>query len=198
MFISSTYRITGLHHTYRWVTLSVASFSNLYLQNYWVTLHILVSSLKCSPFILGLLTESLDYTRLMDAPPEVQPMFVSSTYRTTGLHYTNGCPTLRAAYVCKLELRNRWVTLLLLVSKLKCSIFFVYFTWRNTRLTYTNGCPTSSGAYVCMFYLQNHWVTLHLWVYNRTFSLSFLGSTYRITGLYYTYGCQTLSAAFVG
>ena len=47
----------------------------------------------------GLLTESLNYARLMDAPPKVLPMFVGSTYRITALHYTYGYATLSAAYV---------------------------------------------------------------------------------------------------
>ena len=64
-----------------------------------VPLHLLVSSLKYSLWLLGLLTESLDYTRLMDAPPKVLPMFVGSTYRITALHFTYGYATLSAAYV---------------------------------------------------------------------------------------------------
>ena len=63
-----------------------------YLRNHWVTLHLLVSSLKCSLSFLGLLTESLDQTRLMIAPPTEHVML-------TGLHQAFGCPTLRAPYV---------------------------------------------------------------------------------------------------
>ena len=73
--INCTFRITGFHYTY------------------WGP------SLKCSVWLLGLLTESLDYTRLMDAPPKVLPMFVSSTYRITELHYTYGYAMLSAADV---------------------------------------------------------------------------------------------------
>ena len=56
------------------------------LQNHRVSLHMWVSGLKSSILLLGLLTESLDHTRLMGAAPKVWPMFVSSTYRITELH----------------------------------------------------------------------------------------------------------------
>ena len=69
----------------------------LYLRNHWVTLHLLVSSLKCRLSFLGLLTESLDHTRLMVAPPTVHLMLA-------GLHQTFGCPALRAPYVAYLYL----------------------------------------------------------------------------------------------
>ena len=39
------------------------------LENHWVSLHLWVSSLKWSLLLLGLLTESLDHTRLMGASP---------------------------------------------------------------------------------------------------------------------------------
>ena len=35
----------------------------------------------------------------MDGPPKVLPIFLSSTYRITELHYTYGYATLSAAYV---------------------------------------------------------------------------------------------------
>ena len=35
----------------------------------------------------------------MDALPKVLPIFLSSTYRITELHYTYGYATLSAAYV---------------------------------------------------------------------------------------------------
>ena len=44
----ATFRITELHYTYGCLTLIDAYVLESYLQNYWVTLHILVSSLKCS------------------------------------------------------------------------------------------------------------------------------------------------------
>ena len=57
-----------------------------YLRNHWVTLHLLVSSLKCSLSFLGLPSESLDQTRLMVAPPTVHLV-------VAGLHQTFGFPT---------------------------------------------------------------------------------------------------------
>ena len=49
---------------------------------------------------LALSTESLCYTILMDAPPQVQPIFVSAIYRITGLHFTYACLASSVAYVC--------------------------------------------------------------------------------------------------
>ena len=59
----------------------------------------------------------------MGVQPQMPPMFVSSTYRITGLHHTYGCTILSATYLCKLYLENHWVTLHLLVSSLKCSYY---------------------------------------------------------------------------
>ena len=49
---------------------------------------------------LALSTESLCYTILINAPPQVQPIFVTATYRITGLHFTYACIASSAAYVC--------------------------------------------------------------------------------------------------
>jgi len=49
-------------------------------------------------------------------------MLVISSYRMPGLHYTYGCRTLRPAYVGYHYVDNKCVTLLLLVSHLKCSL----------------------------------------------------------------------------
>ena len=38
------------------------------------------------------------------------------------MHYTYGCPTLSAAYLCKLYLGDQWVALNVWVSNLKCSL----------------------------------------------------------------------------
>ena len=65
MFVSSTYRITGLHYTYGSATLSAAYVGYLHLLNHWVTQHIWVSNLKGSLCWLALPTESLGYTTLM-------------------------------------------------------------------------------------------------------------------------------------
>ena len=72
--------------------------------------------------MLGLLTESLDHTRLMGAPPKVRPMFVSSTYRITELHYTYGNATLSADHVGYFYFENYWLTPHIWVSNLKGSL----------------------------------------------------------------------------
>ena len=46
-------------------------------------------------------------------------MFVSSTYRITGLHFIDGCATLSAAYVGYLYVENHRVIVQLLVQHLK-------------------------------------------------------------------------------
>ena len=97
MLVSTTFRITELKYTYGCPTLVEACVYYLYFQNQLVTLNLLVSSPKCSVWLLGLLTELLDYSRLMDAPPKI--LFLTSTYRITKLHYTYGYATFSAAYV---------------------------------------------------------------------------------------------------
>ena len=130
MFVSSTYRITKLHYTYGNTTLSEDYVGYLYFENYWLTPHIWVSNLKGSLCWSALPTELLGYITLIGVQPQVQPtllgvpptvqlMFVSSTYRITGLHYTYGSATLSAAYVGYLYVENHRVTLQLLVRHLK-------------------------------------------------------------------------------
>ena len=75
LFIICTFRITWIHYTY-WCPAPSAVYD-----------------------LLGLLTELLDYTRLLDAPPKILPLFLSSTFRITELNYTYGYATLCAAYV---------------------------------------------------------------------------------------------------
>jgi len=58
----------------------------------------------------------------MGAPRYVQFLFVSYTYGTTVLHYTYVWATFSAADVCYLYLENFWVTLLLWVRHLTCSL----------------------------------------------------------------------------
>ena len=99
MLVSTTFRITELKYTYRCPTLVEAFVYYLYFQNQLVTLNLSVSSPKCNVCLLGLLTKLLDYSRLMDAPHKIFPLFVSSTYRITKLHYTYGYASLSAAYV---------------------------------------------------------------------------------------------------
>ena len=58
----------------------------------------------------------------MHAPPKVLPMFVSSTYRITKLHFTYGYARLSAAYVGYLDFKNHLLTPHIYVSNLKWSL----------------------------------------------------------------------------
>ena len=97
-------------------------FVTAILQNHWVSLHLWVFSLKWSLLLLGLLTESLDETRLMGASPEIPPMFVTSTYRSTELHYTFGNATVSADFVGISIFRIAWITPHIWVFNLKGSL----------------------------------------------------------------------------
>ena len=62
----------GAHAHYREpVPLSAAYVGYLFLQNHRALLYLQLSSLKCSLLFLGLVTESLDHTRLISARPKV-------------------------------------------------------------------------------------------------------------------------------
>ena len=135
MFVSSTYRTTGLQDTFRSPTLSATDVSKIFLQNYWVTLHLWLSNLQCNLCLLALTTGLLGYTTLIGALSYVQAMlqcsaykingytknmgallyvpamFVTSTYRITELDYPYGCSSLSAAYDGKLYLLNNWFSL---------------------------------------------------------------------------------------
>ena len=119
MLVRCTFRTTELLYTYGCPTLIETYLYELCLRNHLVTLHLLVSSLNCSLWLLGLLTESLDHTTLLGAPPTVQLMFVCFTYTITGLHYTYGSATLSAAYLGYRYVENHWVILQLCVHHLK-------------------------------------------------------------------------------
>ena len=167
-----------------WMRLLRAAYVGyLFLQNHRALLYLWVSSLNCSLLLLGLVTESLDHTRLIGAPPKVQPTFVSSKYRIY------------------------WVTLHLWVRYLNFSLL-VTSSFRIAGLYITYGCPALNAAYDIKHYLQNHWRKLQVWVSNLTWSLCLLAvpseslsyttlisvqpqvkrmivkSTYRITGLH--------------
>ena len=86
--------------------------------------------------MLLLSAELLGHTIRIGVQALVQHSFAKSTSRIPRLHYTSGCPTLSAAYVCMFYLQNYWVTLHLWVRHL-------------------------SAAYVGLLYFQNHWGTLH-------------------------------------
>ena len=123
---------------------------------------------------LPLLRGSLCYTIVVDAPLQVQPIFVRYTYTITGFHYSFCCSLLSAAYLCKFYLENDCVTLHLWVSNFMCRLcllvlrtellcyttfmdaplyvqtIFVRSTERMTVLHWTYGCPTLCSAYVCV------------------------------------------------
>ena len=104
LLVNSNYRITWLQYTYRSPTLNAAYVFKLYLQNYWFLPHLAVPYFNWNVSLYNLLKKSLAYTTLMGVQYYMQPMFVSSTYRTTGLQYTYRSPTFSAGYVCKLYL----------------------------------------------------------------------------------------------
>ena len=138
----------------------------LYLKNHRLTLIFWVSNLISSLCLLALPTESLCYTILKYALPQVQPIFLSSTYRITTLHYTYGCATLSAAYLSKFYIENDCVTLHLWVAIFMCRLCLLVLpgeslcytarmgallylqpillrcTERITVLRCTSGCPT--------------------------------------------------------
>ena len=99
--MSSTYGVTGLQYTYGNATLSADYVGYLYLHNYWFTPHIQASNPEDSLCWLGLPRESMAYTNLVGAPPQVEPMLVTSTFRITGFRFTYGCPGLSAAFIVR-------------------------------------------------------------------------------------------------
>ena len=109
MFVSSTYRTTGLHSSYRDATFSVASVCKLFLENYWVTLHLWVSNLKCNLCLLALPTGLLGHTKVFSALSYVQAY---------------GCTSSSSAYFCKLYLLKNWSPLNLWMRQLKSSLGF--------------------------------------------------------------------------
>ena len=149
MLVISSLRITCLHYTYGCQTLSVGYVCMFYLDNQRGTLHLQVSNVTFSLLLLAPPTESLACTTLMGAPPQMQPMLVTSSSRITCLHNTYRCPTLSEAYVCMFYLQNHW---------------------RH----YTYGCLALSLAYCCQLPLQNNWVTLHLLMLHLKLSICWL------------------------
>ena len=141
MFLSSTYRLTELHYTYGNATLSADYVGYLYFQNHWVTPYKWVSNPKDSLCWLALPRESLGYTTLIGVQPQVQPMIVRPTYRSTRSHYTFGCPTYSSAYVCKLYVQNHWVTLHLWKRHLKCSLCWLPLRRESPGYTSVIGAP---------------------------------------------------------
>ena len=165
LLVTSSFRITCWRHTLRCLTLSLTYCRYLQLQNNWVTLHLLMRHLKWRLFWLPLPLEWLSLNSNMGVQPSVQPMLVRCTFRITELHYTCGCQPLVNAYLYQLYLRNHCVTLNLMVSSLKCSLWSLGLLTESldhTRLMValatvqlmlaglhqTSGCPTLTAAYV--------------------------------------------------
>ena len=170
MFVSSTYRTTGLQYNHRSPTLSAANVCKLFLQNYWVTLNLWVSNLHYNLYFLAPPTGLLGYTTLIGALSYTQDMFVCSTYnKINGCIKNTGAPPYMPA-------------------------MFVTFTYRITELDYPYECRSLS-AYVCKLYLLNNWFPLHLWIRHITCSLGFVRSINRITGLNYKYACTNFNCS---
>ena len=159
-----------------------------HLQSHWTTLQVWVSKINQCLCLEALPTESLGYTTLICVQPQVQPMFVCSTYRMTGLHYTYGCATFRItelhytyrcprlidALVWEPYLQNRWVTLHLLVSSLKCILWLLSLLTQSLDHTRIMGASPSAlhhtyvwatlrAACVGYLYPMNHWVHYTYW-----------------------------------
>ena len=125
LWITSSFRITCWHHTLGCLTLSLTYCCKLHLQNNWVTLHLLMRHLKWSLCWLPQPLEWLSLNSLMGVQPSVERMLVRFTLRITELHYTCGCQPLVNAYLYQLYLQKLCVTLNLLVSSLKCSLWLL-------------------------------------------------------------------------
>ena len=137
---------------------------------------------------------------------QVQPIYLCFSYRITRIHYTYGCPTFKAAYVCKLYLQNHWGKLQLQLSNVTFSLLlcappieklgfttlmsspsYVRLTLvtsilKITGLHYSYGCATLSAAYVGYLQFQNHLLTPHLWVSKVKLSLFLLASITETVG----------------
>ena len=98
MLVSTTFRITELKYTYGCPTLVEACLLSVLSESVGYTKLIGVQS-QVQRIIVRSTYKNYCITVLMDAPPKIFPLFVSSTYRITKLHYTYGYATLSAAYV---------------------------------------------------------------------------------------------------
>ena len=128
MLVTSSLRITCLHHTNGWPTLSAAYVCMFFLQhdwvtlrlwvrhlqNHWTTLRVWVSNINRCVCLGALPTESLGYTTLIGVQPQVQPMTVMSTYTITGSQKIYGCLTISVTphiWVCNLKGSLCWLAL---------------------------------------------------------------------------------------
>ena len=185
MLFSFTYRITRLRYTQGVQPYKGIYVSQLYLQNHWLTQHLLVPYLKCNLCLYTLCLKSVGYNALIGVQQYLHRMFVSSSYRTTGLQFSLKEATLSSAYVCKLFLENYLVTLHLQVSNLKCNLFLLALPLGllgHTKLisalsqVQTYECPIFSAAYICKLYLLNKSFPLNLWIRQFKSSLGLLAA----------------------
>ena len=95
--MSSTYEITGLQYTYGNATLSADYVANSICRITGLQ-HTYVSNPEDSLCWLALPRESLGYTTLVGAPPQVEAMLVTSSLRIAEFEITQPFPAFRAAY----------------------------------------------------------------------------------------------------
>ena len=100
-------------------------------------------------------------------------MIVSSTYEVTELHYTFGCATLSAAFICNPSLQNKCVLPYLWLRHLWVEPIFLSSTYKISRLHYTYKFATFTVSFVCKLYLHHHRVKAHLWRRHPECSLYF-------------------------
>ena len=84
--------------------------------------------------------EKLGVTTLMGSPYYVRLPLVTSILKITGLHYSNRCNTLSAAYVGYLQFQNHLLTPHLWVYNVKLSLLLL------ASITETLRCTTLMGA----------------------------------------------------
>ena len=173
LFISCTFRITGLHYTYWCPAPSAAYDSKVYLQIHRITLDLWMPHLKFCVCLQILRTESISCTTPMGTPPQMQPMMVTSSLRITCLHNTYMCPTLSEAYVSMFYLQNHWA----------------HYTYRCLALKLASGCQLP---------LQNNWVTVHLLMRHLQLTLCWLLLPSELPCFTLLMGVQVLSAPYDG
>ena len=97
----------------------------LYLQNYWVSVHLWVSRLKCSFYCYVYLQNQLITLELRVPHLKFRLCLLALRTELTELHYTYRYATLSADYVCYLYFKNYWFTPHIWLSNLKGSLCWV-------------------------------------------------------------------------
>ena len=88
MFVSSPYRITGLHYTYGYATFSGAYFCKLYIQTHLMTLHLWVCHLKCSLIFLEVFVQK-HWVKLQLWVSQLKCSLCLKAVNTESLRYTS-------------------------------------------------------------------------------------------------------------